>query len=81
MYSSYDTEIEITIRAHISVTLRLLLRNVFLTALSHFKPSAFSSICSKMVRYLANDFSFCFKAFKVQVALFFDFESLYVCQS
>jgi hypothetical protein len=56
MYSSYNTEIEITIRAHISVTLRLLLRNVFLTALSHFKPSAFSSICSKMVRYLANDF-------------------------
>ncbi len=78
MYSLYDTEIEITIKAHISVASRLLLRNVFLTASSHFKPSAFSSIHSKMVRCLANGFSFCFKAFKIQVTLFFDSESLYV---
>ncbi len=79
MYSSYDTEIEITIRAHISVTSRLLLRNVFLTASSHFKSSAFSSICSKMIRCLAKDFSFCFKAFKIWVVLFFNSESLYAC--
>jgi len=65
MYSLYDTEIEVTIRACVSVTSRLLLRNVFLTASSHFKPSAFSSICSKMIRYLVNDFSFCFKALKI----------------
>jgi len=81
MYSSYNTEIEITIRAHMSVTSRLLLRNVFLTASFHFKSSASSSICLKMVRCLVNDFSFCFKAFKVQVALFFDSESLYMCWS
>ncbi len=81
LYSSYDTEIEMTIRAHMSVMLRLLLRNVFLTASSHFKPFAFNSICSKVVRCLANDFFFCFKAFKVWVALFFDSESLYTCWS
>jgi len=63
----------------VSVTLRLLLKNVFLTASSHFKSSAFNSICLKVVRCLVNDFSFCFKAFKIQVALFFNFESLYVC--
>jgi len=79
MYSSYNTEIEITIRAHMSVALRLLLRNVFLTVLSHFKSSAFNSVCSKVIRCLANDFSFCFKALKVQVAFFFDFKSLYAC--
>jgi len=56
MYSSYNTEIEITIKAHMSVVSRLLLRNVFLTASSYFKPSAFSSICSKTVRCLENDF-------------------------
>ncbi len=81
MYSSYNTEIEMTIRACVSVVSRLLLRNVFLTASSHFKPSAFNSICSKVVRCLANDFFFCFKAFKVQVTLFFDSESLYTCWS
>jgi hypothetical protein len=56
MYSSYDTEIEITIRAHMSVTSRLLLRNVFLTASSHFKSSAFSSVHLKMIRCLVNGF-------------------------
>ncbi len=81
MYSSYNTEIEVTIRACMSVILRLLLRNVFLTASFHFKPSAFNSVCSKVVRCLANGFSFCFKAFKVQVTLFFDFKSLYTCWS
>jgi len=81
MYSSYNTEIEITIRACMSVALRLLLKNVFLTASSHFKPFASSSICLKVVRCLANGFSFCFKAFKIQVALFFNSESLYVCWS
>jgi len=81
MYSSYDTKIEITIKAHMSVTSRLLLRNVFLTASSHFKPFAFNSICLKMIRCLVNGFSFCFKAFKIQVALFFNSESLYTCWS
>ncbi len=81
MYSSYNTKIEMTIRACMSVVSRLLLRNVFLTASSHFKPSAFNSVCSKVVRYLANDFFFCFKALKVQVAFFFNSESLYVCWS
>jgi len=81
MYSSYDTKIEMTIRAHISVMSRLLLRNVFSTASSHFKPSAFSSIHLKVIRCLVNGFSFCFKAFKIQVTLFFDFESLYTCWS
>ncbi len=65
MYSSYDTEIEVTIRACMSVVSKLLLRNVFLTASSHFKPFAFNSVCSKVVRCLANDFFFCFKAFKI----------------
>ncbi len=79
MYSSYDTENEMTIRAYVSVTSRLLLRNVFLTASSHFKFFAFNSVCSKVVRCLVNDFSFCFKAFKIWVALFFNSESLYAC--
>ncbi len=79
MYSSYDTEIEMTIRAHVSVVSRLLLRNVFLTASSHFKSFAFNSVCSKMIKCLANDFFFCFKAFKIWVTFFFDSESLYVC--
>ncbi len=79
MYSSYNTEIEVTIRACMSVTSRLLLRNVFLTASSHFKPFAFNSVCSKMIRCLVNDFSFCFKALKIQVTFFFDSESLYTC--
>jgi len=65
MYSLYDTEIDVTIRACISITSRLLLRNVFLTASSHFKSSAFSNVCLKLIRCLANDFSFCFNAFKV----------------
>jgi len=65
MYSSYDTEIEVTTKAHMSVMLRLLLRNVFLTASSHFKSSAFNSVCLKMVRCLVNGFFFCFKAFKI----------------
>ncbi len=65
MYSLYDTEIEVTIRACMSVASRLLLRNVFLTASSHFKPFAFSSVCLKIIRCLANGFSFCFKAFKI----------------
>ncbi len=81
MYSSYNTEIEVTIRACRSVTSRLLLRNVLLTASSHFKSSAFSSVCSKVIRCLVNDFSFCFKAFKIWVTLFFNFRSLYVCWS
>ncbi len=79
MYSLYETEIDVAIRACMSITSRLLLRNVFLTVSSHFKPFAFSNVCSKVVRCLANDFSFCFKAFKVQVALSFDSESLYMC--
>ncbi len=81
MYSSYDTEIEMTTRAHVSVASRLLLRNVFLTASSHFKSSAFNSVHSKVIRCLVNDFSFCFKAFKIWVALFFNSESLYTCWS
>ncbi len=81
MYSSYNTEIEVTIRACISVISRLLLRNVFLTASSHFKPSAFNSICLKVVRCLANGFSFCFRVFKVWVTFFFNLKSLYVCWS
>ncbi len=79
MYSSYNTEIEITIRAHISVVSRLLLRNVFLTASFHFKSFAFNSVCSKVIKCLANGFLFCFKAFKIQVTLFFNSESLYAC--
>ncbi len=67
MYSSYNTEIEMTIRACVSVMSRLLLKNVFLTASSHFKPFAFSSICSKMVRCLVNDFSFCLKLLRYEV--------------
>ena len=79
MYSLYDTEIKMTIRACVSVMLKLLLRNVFLTASSYFKSFAFNSVHLKVVRCLVNDFSFCFKAFKIQVALFFNSESLYVC--
>ncbi len=81
MYSSYNTEIEVAIRACVSIASRLLLRNIFLTASSYFKSFAFSSICLKVIRCLVNDFSFCSKAFKVQVALFFNSELLYVCQS
>ncbi len=81
MYSSYNTEIEMTIRAHMSVVSRLLLRNVFLTASSHFKLSAFNSVCLKVIRCLANDFLFCFKALKIWVAFFFNSESLYACWS
>ncbi len=81
MYSSYNTEIEVTIRTHMSVVSRLLLRNVFLTASSHFKPSAFNSVCSKVVRCLANGFLICFRVFKIQVTFFFNSESMYVCWS
>jgi len=79
MYSSYKTEIDVAIRAHVSITFRLLLRNVFLIVSFYFKPFAFSNVCSKMVRYLMNDFSCCFKAFKVSVALSFNSELLYTC--
>ncbi len=81
MYSSYNTEIEMTTRAHVSVVSRLLLRNVFLTVSSHFKPSAFNSVCSKVARCLANGFPICFRVFKVWVTLFFNSESLYACWS
>ncbi len=81
MYSSYNTEIDVAIRAHVSITFRLLLRNVFLTVSSHFKSSAFSNVCLKMIRYLMNDFSFCFNALKIQVALFLNSELLYTCSS
>jgi len=81
MYSSYNTEIDVAIRACVSITFRLLLRNVFLTASSHFKPFAFRNVCLKMVRCLTNDFSFCFNAFKVWVALSLHFELLYTCWS
>ena len=77
MYSLYDTEIDVPIKAHVSITSKLLLRNVFLTASSYFKSFAFSNVCSKVVRCLVNDFSFCFNAFKIQVALFLDSELLY----
>jgi len=79
MYSLYDTEIEVTIRAHMNVVSRLLLRNVFLTASSHFKSSAFNSIYLKVVRCLANGFLICFRVFKIQVTFFFDSELLYTC--
>ncbi len=79
MYSSYNTEIDVAIRACMSITSRLLLRNVFLTALSYFKSSAFSNVCSKVVRCLVNGFSFCFNAFKIQVALSLNSELLYTC--
>jgi len=79
MYSSYNTEIDVTIRACMSITSRLLLRNVFLTVLSHFKPLAFNNVCLKIIRCLMNDFSFCFNALKVQVAFSFDSELLYAC--
>ncbi len=81
MYSSYNTEIDVAIRACVSITSRLLLRNVFLTVSSHFKPFAFSNVCSKVIRCLTNGFSFCFNAFKIQVALFLDSELLYTCWS
>jgi len=81
MYSSYNTEIEMTIRACVSVVSRLLLRNVFLTASSHFKSSAFNSVHLKVIRCLANGFLICFKVFKIWVTFFFNFESLYVCWS
>ncbi len=81
MYSLYNTEIEITIKAHVSVMSRLLLRNVFLTASSHFKPFAFNSVCLKVVRCLANGFLICFKVLKIWVTFFFNSESLYTCWS
>ncbi len=81
IYSSYDIEIEMTIRACISVVSRLLLRNVFLIASFYFKPSAFNSVCLKVVRCLANGFLICFRVFKVWVTFFFNFESLYTCWS
>ncbi len=81
MYSSYNTEIDVAIRACVSITFRLLLRNVFLTASSHFKPLAFSNVHLKVVRCLVNGFSFCFNAFKVWVALFLDSELSYTCWS
>jgi hypothetical protein len=59
-------EIEVTIRACVSVASRLLLRNVFLTTSSHFKLSAFSSVCLKMIRCLVNDFSFCLKLLRYE---------------
>jgi len=79
MSSTHD--INVAIRAYVSITSRLLLRNVFLTVSSHFKPFAFSNVCSKMVRCLTNDFSFCFNALKVWVAFFLDSELLYACWS
>ncbi len=81
MYSLYDAEIDVATRACVSITSRLLLRNVFLTASFHFKPLTFSNVCSKVVRCLANDFSFCFNAFKIWVALSLNSESLYTCWS
>ena len=81
MYSLYNTEIDVVIRACVSITFRLLLRNVFLTASFYFKPFAFSNVCSKVVRCLTNDFSFCFNAFKIWVALFLDFKLSYTCWS
>ncbi len=81
MYSSYETDIDVAIRACMSITFRQLLRNVFLIVSSHFKSFAFSNVCSKMVRCLTNDFSFCFRAFKIWVTFSFNSELLYVCQS
>ncbi len=81
MYSSYNTEIDVATRACVSITSRLLLRNVFLTVSSHFKPFAFSNVCSKVVRCLMNGFSFCLNAFKIQVALSLDFKLSYACWS
>jgi len=81
MYSSYHTEIDVAIKAHVSITSRLLLRNVFLTVSSYFKPFTFSNVCSKMVKCLVNGFSFCFNAFKIQVALSLDSELSYTCWS
>ncbi len=78
MYSLYNTEIDVAIRTCMSIISRLLLRNVFLTASSYFKPFAFSNVCLKVVRCLANYFSFCFK---IQVALSLDSELLYACWS
>jgi len=79
MYSSYNAEIDVAIRACMSITFKLLLRNVFLTASFYFKSSAFSNVCLKVVKCLVNDFSFCFNAFKIQVALSLNSESLYAC--
>jgi len=81
MYSSYNTEIDVAIKTHMSITSRLLLKNVFLTVSSHFKSFAFNNVHSKMVRCFVNDFSFCFNAFKIQVALSLDSELLYTCWS
>ncbi len=81
MYSLYDTEIDVAIRAHVSIISRLLLRNVFLIVSSHFKPFTFSNVHLKMIRCLTNNFSFCFNAFKIWVALFLDSELSYTCWS
>jgi len=81
MYSLYNAEIDVAIRAYISITFKLLLRNVFLTASSHFKSLTFSNVHLKVTRCLTNGFSFCFNAFKIWVALFLNSESLYTCWS
>jgi len=65
MYSLYNTKIDVAIRACISITFKLLLKNVFLTVSSYFKSFAFSNVHLKVIRCLVNDFSFCFKAFKI----------------
>ncbi len=69
-YSSYKKDIEVAIKACIKAAFRLLLRNVFLTASSYFKPFTFSSILSKVTKCLVKAFSFCLSALKVQVACF-----------
>ncbi len=81
MYSSYNTEIDVAIRACMSITFRLLLRNVFLTVSSYFKSFTFSNVCLKVIRCFMNDFSFCFNAFKIQVALSLNSELSYACWS
>ncbi len=80
-YLLYNTEIDVAIRTHVSIIFKLLLRNVFLTASSYFKPFAFSNVCLKMIRCLTNDFYFYFNAFKIWVALFLNSELLYTCWS
>jgi len=45
----------------------------------HSDTFAFSNVHLKIVKCLVNDFSFCFNAFKVQVAFFLNSESLYTC--
>jgi len=69
MYSLYDTEIDVAMKACVSITSRLLLRNVFLTVSSHFKSFTFSNVHLKMIRCLTNDFSFCFSAFMLSLLI------------